>query len=85
MTQRDFKDLTIRKVSDKILHDGTFNILNNPKHDGYQRRLASMVWKVFDEKNEKMKIKLFLIRNSQKKCVNHLLENLKNEKCAHLL
>ena len=43
MTQGDFKDLTIRKVSDKILHDGTFNIVNNPKHDGYQRGLASMV------------------------------------------
>ena len=33
----DFKDLTKRAASDKILRDKAFNISKNPKHDGYQR------------------------------------------------
>ena len=39
----DFKDLIRRTASDKILHDKAFNIVKNPKYDGYQRGLASMV------------------------------------------
>ena len=42
MAYGDFKDLTIRTASDKILRDKAFNIAKNPKYDGYQRRLASM-------------------------------------------
>ena len=30
-------------ASDKILHNKAFNIAENPKYDGYQRSLASMV------------------------------------------
>ena len=37
--------------SDKFLKDKAFNIAKNPKYDGYQRRLASMVYKLFDKKN----------------------------------
>ena len=40
-----------RIASDKILHDKAFNIAKNPKHDGYQRGLASMVYKFFDKKS----------------------------------
>ena len=32
-----------RAASDKILRDKAFNIAKNPKYDGHQRRLASMV------------------------------------------
>ena len=39
----DFKDLTKRTASDKILHDKAFNIAKNPKYDVYQRGLVSMV------------------------------------------
>ena len=46
----DFKDLAIRTASDKILRDKGFNIAKNPKYDGYQRGLASMVYKSFDKK-----------------------------------
>ena len=35
MTYGDFKDLPKRIVSDKILHDKAFNIVKNPKYDGY--------------------------------------------------
>ena len=47
----DFKDLTRRTVSDKILLDKVFNIAINPKNDGYQRVLASMIYKFFDKKS----------------------------------
>ena len=45
------KDLAKRTASDKVLRDKTFNIAKNPKHDGYQRGLASMVYKFFDKKS----------------------------------
>ena len=48
MTYGDFKELTRRTASDKILRDKTFNIAKNPKYDGYQGGLASMVSKCFD-------------------------------------
>ena len=31
---------------DKVLRDKAFNIAKNPKYDGYQRKLASMVYKL---------------------------------------
>ena len=37
MGYRDFKDLTRRTASNKILHDKAFNIAKNPKYVGYQR------------------------------------------------
>ena len=49
---RYFKDLTRRTVtSDKILRDMAFNIAENPKYGGYQRSLASMVYRYFDKKS----------------------------------
>ena len=36
MTYGIFKDLTRRTASDKILHDKAFNVVKNPKYDGYQ-------------------------------------------------
>ena len=48
MTYGNFKDLIRRTASDKILRDKAFNIVKNPKTDGYQRGLASMVYKLFD-------------------------------------
>ena len=50
MVYGDFKDLTRRAVSDNILRDKAFNIAKNPKYDGYQRGIASMVYNVFDKK-----------------------------------
>ena len=51
MAYGDFKDLKRRTASDKILRDKAFNIAKNPKYDGYQRGLASMVSKCFDKKS----------------------------------
>ena len=50
MAYGDFKDLARRTASDKVLRDKAFNIAKNPKYDGYQRGLASMVYK-FDKKS----------------------------------
>ena len=33
----------------KFLRDKAFEIASNPKHDGYQRGLASIVYKFFDK------------------------------------
>ena len=46
----DFKNLKRRTASDKILRDKAFNIAKNPKYGGYQRGLASMVYKFSDKK-----------------------------------
>ena len=46
----DSKDLTKRTVADKILKNKAFGIAKDPKYDGYQRGLASMVYKFFDSK-----------------------------------
>ena len=52
MAYGDFKDLKRRTAADKVLRDKAFNIAKNPKYDGYQRGLASMVYKCFDKKTK---------------------------------
>ena len=46
------KDLVKRTQWDKILKDKAFKSANNPKYDGYQRGLASMVYTFFDKKSK---------------------------------
>ena len=48
----DSKDLTKRTVANKILRNKAFNIAKDPKYDGYQRGLVSMVYKFFDKKSK---------------------------------
>ena len=48
----DSKDLTKRTAADKILRNRAFNIAKDPKYDGYQRGLTSMVYKFFDKKSK---------------------------------
>ena len=50
MAYRDFKGLTRRTSSDKILHDKALNIGKKTKYVGYPRRLASISYKFFDKK-----------------------------------
>ena len=47
----DNKDLINRTKSDKVLRDKAYDIASNPEYDGYQRGLASMVYKFFDKKS----------------------------------
>ena len=46
------KDLVKRTQSDKFLRNKAFKIASDPKYDGYQRGLASMVYKFIDKKSE---------------------------------
>ena len=45
------KDLAKRTQSDKVLRDKAFKVASDPKYDGYQRGLASMVYKIFGKKS----------------------------------
>ena len=60
-----YGDLSRTPVADKSLCDKAFNIAKIPKYDGYQRGLASMVYKFLIKKFqvEQLKMKLFLIKN----------------------
>ena len=52
------KDLTRRTTaSNKILRDKAFNITKNPKYDGYQGGLVSMVYKFLDKKTSGRTVK----------------------------
>ena len=44
MAYGDFKSLPRRTTSDKLSRGKVFNITKNPKYNGYQRRIASMVY-----------------------------------------
>ena len=52
MAYGDFKDLPKRTAADKVLRDKAFKITSDQKYDGYQRGLASMVYKFFDKKSQ---------------------------------
>ena len=45
------KDLAKRTQSDKVLRDKALKIVSDPKYDGDQRGLASMVYEFFDKKS----------------------------------
>ena len=47
------RDLAKRTRSDKVRRDKSFKILSDSKYDGYQRGLASMVYKFFDKKSSR--------------------------------
>ena len=47
----DHKDLINRTEADDVLRDKAHDIGSNPKYDGYQRGLVSMVYKFFDKKS----------------------------------
>ena len=51
MTYGKSKDLAKRTQSDNVLRDKSFTIASDQKYDGFQRGLASMVYKFFDKKS----------------------------------
>ena len=81
MAYADFKDLAKRTASDKVLRDEAFNITKNPKYDGYQRGLASMVYNFFDKKSvdSGVNMQVMSYNNWLKNCTNQFLENFKKE------
>ena len=65
MAYGDFKDLVRRTASDKFLRDKAFNIAKNPKYDGYQRGLASMIYNIFDKKSKGSGVNIPLESNEE--------------------
>ena len=61
----DFKAVKNRTQSAKALTDKSFEIASNPKSNGYQRGLASMVCKFFDKKSKGAGIKNGIKENQQ--------------------
>ena len=53
MSYGDFKDLEKRTFSDNVLRNKAFNIVKNPKYDGYQRGLSSMIYLFFDKNSKR--------------------------------
>ena len=47
----DHKDIINRTEADKVLTGKAYDTASNPEYDGYQRGLASMVYKFFDKKS----------------------------------
>ena len=83
MAYGDFKDLNRRTFADKVLRDKAFNIGKNPKHDGYQRGLASMVYKFLDKKASSGTVKNE--NTSINNYTKQLLELLRKGKYIYLL
>ena len=51
MAYNKFKDLEKRTQSDIVFKNKAFKIASNPKYNGYERGLASMVYNFFGKKS----------------------------------
>ena len=60
-----FKDLARRKNSDKTLRDKAFNIAKSSKYCGYQKGLASLIYKLFDKNSKGTGVTIELEFNKQ--------------------
>ena len=65
MAYGDFKDISRTTAADKLCRDKAFNIAKNPKYDGYQRGLHSMVYKFFDKESSGSGVKSQIIQNEE--------------------
>ena len=68
-----YKDLTKITELDNILRDQAFKIAINPKHDGYQKGLASMVCKFLIKDLQEVVLNLCQINDLSTNFVNQLL------------
>ena len=91
MAYNKFKDLEKRTQSDIVLKNKAFKIASNPKCNGYERGLASTVYKFFNSKlkgsglKKKIREIFYKIHNYLMNFINQLLESLKKGKCILLL
>ena len=58
--------MEILTAADIALRDKAFNIAKNLKYDGYQRGLASMVYKFFDKKTKGSGVTMFVNKSAIK-------------------
>ena len=79
------KDLTKRTQSDKVFRAKACKITSNLKYDGYQRGLASMVYKFLIKSLVEVVLLLNQIIFLQTNFIGRLLENLRDQKFIHPL
>ena len=79
------KNLTKITQSDKVLRDKASKIASDPKYDGYQRGLASMVYKSLIKCLVAVALILSQIINSQMNFIDKIIENSRDKKFIHLL
>ena len=79
------KDLTKRTQSDKVFRAKACKITSNLKYDGYQRGLASMVYKFLIKNLVEVVLLMNQIISSQMSLINQLLKNLRKENFIHHL
>ena len=82
MAYNKFKDLEKRTQSDIVLKNKAFKITSNTNYNGYERGLASMVYKSFNSKSKGAGIKneikenqRIFLQNSKKLLANSQLAN----------
>ena len=85
MVYGDFKDLPRRAFSDKVLRDQAFNIARDPKHNGCQRSLASVVYKILIKRLLVGVLEMKIFLSKQNNYTKQLLEILIKEKFIHFL
>ena len=79
------KDLEKRTQSDRVLRDKALKIASDPKFDGYQRGLASMVYKFFDKKSKRIGIANEPSYQLANELHKPIIRNFKKEKFIHRL
>ena len=70
-----YKDLTKRTQSDKVFRGKAFEIASNLNYDGYQRGLASMVYKIFHKKSKGSGVATLANKSAIKSMPNQQLAN----------
>ena len=80
MAHDKHKDLTKRTQSDKVLSAKAFEIASNPKYDGYQRGLVSMVFKFFDKKSTGNRINFILNQQLANKLHKPIIRKFKERR-----
>ena len=76
-----YKDVENRLISDQKLKNSAYDIASNPKFDGYQRGLVSMVYKCFDSKVAPLDKKTMSGKGNANHTTKHSsLERMENNK-----
>ena len=74
MAYGKLKDLAKKTQSDKVLRFKAFKIASDPKYDGYQRGLSSMIYNFLIKNLVEVKRHRQIIRKFNRRKVFHLLE-----------
>ena len=81
MAYSKYNNLEKRTQSDIVLKNKAFKIASNSRHNGYERRLASMVYKFFDKKSKGSGFKNQQLANEQHKTI---IKNIWGVYLAHM-